>query len=307
MVHRIEDFFPTSTAPNLRVKNVEAPPASAAKPDPADVDVALAPVRELLAGKTIAVITGAGLSTDSGLPDYRSPGSAPRNPITLQQFLGEERWRRHYWARNHIGWQGADRSRPNAGHRALAYLEKLGVVTGIITQNVDRLHTKAGSKNVIDLHGRYDEVICTSCGMISSRARLHERLTALNPSFVGDPSAATEIAPDADATVTNTARFVVADCEECGGILRTNVVFFGGKVYDDDVVRARDLVSHSDALLVAGSSLAVGSALRFVRQADKAGKPIVIINRGPTRADDRATIAVHIGTSTALPWLADEL
>lgn len=307
MAHRIEDYFPTSAVPNLRIKNIDAPPLSAARPDPVDIDAALDPALDVLVGKTIAVVTGAGLSTDSGLPDYRSPGSAPRNPITLQQFLGEERWRKHYWARNHIGWFGPDRAQPNPGHIALKTLEDLGVVTGVITQNVDRLHQKAGSHNVIDLHGRFDEVICTACGARSTRARLHDRLLQLNRDFVVDDPHIMEIAPDADATVTNTASFVVADCEDCGGILRTNVVFFGGKVPDDDVERARSLLRESEALLVAGSSLAVGSAMRFVRQASKEGKPIVIINRGPTRGDEKATVKVHIGTSVALPWLADEL
>lgn len=307
MAHRIEDFFPTSVAPQLYVKNIEAPPADAFKPDPKDIATALDPVRDLLAGKRIVALTGAGLSTDSGLPDYRSPGAPPRNPITLQQFLYEERWRRHYWARNHLGWRGPQNATPNAGHYGLAFLEQFGLLHGLITQNVDRLHTKAGSRVVVDLHGRFDEVLCTNCGDLSTREELDSRLSELNPHWHLDNISKMEVAPDADASVANTEDFVIADCVHCGGILRTNVVFFGGKVSNDDVGRATTLVDDADALLVAGSSLAVGSAMRFVRQAHKAKKPIVIINRGPTRGDSRAALKVHIGTSQALSWLAYEL
>ncbi|MFY9262815.1 MAG: NAD-dependent deacetylase [Actinomycetaceae bacterium] len=307
MAHRIEDYFPTTSPPNLRVKNIAAPPASAARPDPSNIAQALTPVRDLLVGKTLAFITGAGLSTDSGLPDYRSPGSPPRHPITLQQFMGDYRWRRHYWARNHQGWFGPQLAQPNAGHFALAELEHRGVVNGLITQNVDRLHSRAGSRNVVDLHGRYNEVLCTECGEITSRQSLHERLEALNPGFrIADPRVM-DIAPDADASVADTTGFRIVNCLKCGGILRTNVVFFGGKVPHDDVVHAREIVSDADALVVAGSSLAVGSAMRFVRQAAKENKPVVMINRGPTRGDKYATLNVHIGTSTALPWLAQHL
>lgn len=307
MSHRIEDYFPTSDAPNLRVINIDAPPASAARDDPADVDVAMRKALDILVGKRIVALTGAGISTESGLPDYRSPGSRSRHPITLQQFMGEERWRKHYWARNHLGWRGPLNAEPNAGHHALVELENLGVLTGVITQNVDRLHSKAGSRTVVDLHGRYDRVRCTSCDEVITRQELDDRLTKLNPGFVVDDIYRMEIAPDADATVSETGGFVVAGCLRCGGILRTDVVFFGGKVRDDDVQRGRELVDDADALLIAGSSLAVGSAMRFVRQAHKAGKAIVVINRGPTRADDRADECVWLNTSVALPYLAREL
>lgn len=307
MAHRIEDYFPSSDAPNLRVKNVNVPPASAARPDPEDLDAALEPALKLLQHKRIAVLTGAGLSTDSGLPDYRSPGSQVRHPMTIQQFMAEERWRKHYWARNHLGWQGPRRAEPNAGHRALAYLENLGIVTGVITQNVDRLHTRAGSVRTVDLHGRYDEVVCTSCGHVMPRRQLHRRLSELNPDWVPDDPSKAAIAPDADATVENTQDFRVADCERCGGILRTNVVFFGGTVRPEDVREATAIIEDSEALLVAGSSLPVGSAMRFVRMADKHGMPIVIINRGVTKGDDYADAVIHAGTSESLTWLATHL
>lgn len=307
MAHRIEDYFPSTDAPNLRVKNVKVPPASAARPDPDNLEAALAPAYELLLHKRITVLTGAGLSTDSGLPDYRSPGSPARNPMTIQQFLAEERWRKHYWARNHIGWQHPRAAEPNAGHRALAFLEELGIVTGVITQNVDRLHTRAGSVRTVDLHGRYDEVVCTNCDEVTSRNDLHRRLTDLNPNFVSDDPSAAAIAPDADASVMNTQSFNIANCERCGGILRTNVVFFGGTVRPEDVQAAYELIDDSDTLLVAGSSLPVGSALRFVRTAHRRELPIVIINRGETKGDKYADVIVHAGTSESLTWLATHL
>ena len=217
MAHRIEDYFPSSDAPNLRIKSVGVPPASAARPDPEDLDAALQPAFQALKYRRIAVLTGAGLSTDSGLPDYRSPGSQVRSPMTIQQFMAEERWRRHYWARNHLGWQGPHRAEPNAGHRALADMEKRGIVTGVVTQNVDRLHTRAGSLHTVDLHGRYDEVVCTRCGEVTSRESLHRRLSVLNPDWVPDDPSKAAIAPDADATVVNTQGFRVADCQRCMG------------------------------------------------------------------------------------------
>lgn len=307
MAHRIEDYFPSSDAPNLRVKNVNVPPASAARPDPEDLDAALQPALDVLRHKRIAALTGAGLSTDSGLPDYRSPCSQERHPMTIQQFMAEERWRKHYWARNHLGWYAPREAEPNAGHRALAYLENLGILTGVITQNVDRLHSRAGSVRTVDLHGRYDEVVCTSCGHVMPRRQLHRRLSELNPDWVPDDPSKAAIAPDADATVENTQDFIVADCERCGGILRTNVVFFGGTVRPEDLRLATEIIDDAEALLVAGSSLPVGSALRLVRRAHKRNMPIVIINRGKTKGDKYADVKVHAGTSQALTWLATHL
>src|SRR5690606_28054518 len=179
-----------------------------------EADARLGLALEVLTGRRIAVLTGAGISTDSGIPDYRGPGSPPRTPMTFQQFVGDSAFRRHYWARNHVGWRHVGATRPNAGHRALARLEGDGVVSGIITQNVDLLHQAAGSRNVIDLHGRYDRVVCLDCGNVISRAALAERLENLNPGFVEQVGAVgdIEIAPDADAVIEQTAHFVVADC-----------------------------------------------------------------------------------------------
>jgi len=264
---------------------------------------------EVLAGRRLVVLTGAGLSTDSGIPDYRGPGSPPRIPITFAQFAGDAGFRRHYWARNHVGWSHVHRARPNAGHRALAAMEARGVVVGIITQNVDLLHQAAGARNVIDLHGRYDRVVCLSCPAVISRSTLATRLEALNPGFVdsvGDV-ADIEIAPDADAVIDATAHFVVADCERCGGMLKPAIVYFGENVPRERVDRAYALVEQADALLVAGSSLTVMSGLRFVRRAAQAALPVVIVNRGPTRGDPLATVKVEAGTSETLSELAAAL
>lgn len=261
----------------------------------------------LLHGRRIAVLTGAGLSTDSGIPDYRGPGSPPRNPMTYQQFVGDAEFRQRYWARNHVGWKHMDAARPNPGHRALAALERAGSVVGVITQNVDLLHTKAGSRQVIDLHGTYAQVRCLSCEHRISRFTLHERLCAANPGFDDRMRATTglEVAPDADAVVTDTEDFVVVDCERCDGMLKPDIVYFGETVPRPRVDLAFSVVDGADALLVAGSSLTVQSGLRFVRRAVQRNIPVVVINRGPTRGDALATLKLEAGTSETLAFLAD--
>lgn len=264
---------------------------------------------DLLAGRRWAALTGAGISTDSGIPDYRGPDSPPRSPMTYQQFVSDPDFRRHYWARNHYGWHHLRRSEPNAGHRALAALEARGIVLGVITQNVDRLHSEAGSKRVIDLHGHYNEVYCLNCGHRITRSELDERLLALNPGFlerVGEVDDI-EIAPDADAVIEQTQDFVVAACEICGGVLKPDIVYFGEPVPAARVAAASALVDEADALVVAGSSLAVQSGLRFVRRAADDHKPVVIINRGITRGDRYATLRLNAGTSDALSYLAERL
>jgi len=264
---------------------------------------------EVLSGHRLAVLTGAGVSTDSGIPDYRGPDSPPRNPMTYQPFVGDPAFRRHYWARNHVGWAHVRKARPNPGHRALARLEARGVVGGLITQNVDLLHEDAGSRRVIDLHGRYDRVICLGCRAVIPRSRLAGRLEELNPGFVESVGAVAdiEIAPDADAVIETTSHFVVAPCEQCGGLLKPDIVYFGENVPKERVERAYAMVDDAGALLVAGSSLTVMSGLRFVRHAAKTGKPVVIVNRGETRGDPLATVKVHAGTSPTLSTFADLL
>lgn len=262
-----------------------------------------------LAGRRVVALTGAGFSTDSGLPDYRGPDAKPRNPMTYEQFVGSPEYRRHYWARNHLGWHHMHATEPNDGHYALARLEQAGPVTGVITQNVDRLHQWAGSRRVVDLHGHYQVVRCLSCGWTCTRDELDELLTALNPGFLeritelGD----IEVAPDADVVLESTADFVVADCPACGGVLKPDIVFFGESVPAERVRDATALLASAGALLVAGTSLAVMSGLRYVRQAHQLGLPIVMVNRGLTRGDDLATVRLNAGTSEAVTYLERRL
>ncbi|WNB87637.1 NAD-dependent protein deacetylase [Cellulomonas sp. ATA003] len=283
--------------------------ATGATTDDAALADAVDAAVDALRGHRLAVLTGAGVSTDSGIPDYRGPDSPPRNPMTYGQFVGDPAFRRHYWARNHVGWAHVRRARPNDGHRALAAMEERGVVGGLITQNVDGLHGEAGSRHVIDLHGRYDRVVCLDCGTVIPRAELAGRLEALNPGFVESVGAVAdvEIAPDADAVIESTARFVVAPCERCGGMLKPDIVYFGENVPKERVARAYAMVDDAGALLVAGSSLTVMSGLRFVRHAAKSDKPVVVVNRGATRGDPLATVRVDAGTSQTLTALARTL
>lgn len=260
----------------------------------------------VLAGRRVAVLTGAGISTDSGIPDYRGPDSPPSNPMTIRQFTSDPLFRQRYWARNHVGWRHMDRTSPNAGHRALAALERAGVVRGVITQNVDLLHTKAGSRTVVNLHGTYAAVVCLDCAHTMTRARLAGLLEVLNPGFDADTDGLA-VAPDADAVVADTSSFRIVDCPACGGMLKPDIVYFGENVPKDRVAQAYSLVDAADALLVAGSSLTVFSGYRFVRHAAARGIPVAIVNRGPTRGDDLATVKVDAGCSPILTLLADEL
>jgi len=260
----------------------------------------------VLAGRRLAVLTGAGISTDSGIPDYRGPDSPPSNPMTIRQFTSDPVFRQRYWARNHVGWRHMDKASPNAGHRALAALERAGIVTGVITQNVDLLHTKAGSRTVVNLHGSYAQVICLDCGHTMARAHLAGLLEAANPGFDADGDGLA-VAPDADAVVADTSSFRIVDCPSCGGMLKPDIVYFGENVPKDRVAHAYSLIDNADALLVAGSSLTVFSGYRFVRHASARGIPIAIVNRGRTRGDDLATVTVDAGCSPLLTLMADEL
>ncbi|TWS25303.1 NAD-dependent deacetylase [Tsukamurella sputi] len=279
-------------------------PAEATAPD-ADWAERLDRARKLLIGRSIVALTGAGVSTASGIPDYRSPGAPRRTPMTLQQFLGSAEFRRRYWARNHLGWRHMDSARPNAAHRALAALPG---VTGVITQNVDLLHLKAGSRGVIDLHGNYAQVRCLSCDYRISRHRLHARLEPLNAGFTARIAGrgALEVAPDADVVVEDTTDFTMVDCPTCDGVLKPDIVYFGESVPKPRVARAFDAVDGADALLVLGTSLTVMSGLRFVRHAAKQGKPVVIVNRGRTRGDELADVTVDVDVATALNRLTDD-
>jgi NAD-dependent SIR2 family protein deacetylase len=287
------------------------PPVAAANPSDEERRTLLR-IRDVLAGSRFALLTGAGLSTDSGIPDYRGPGSPPRSPMTYQEFVKDAANRQRYWARNHIGWSHLRHADPNQGHYAAAELERRGYLTGLITQNVDRLHEDAGSVNVVDLHGRYDQVACLACGRTYSRRLLAGVLEELNPEFLSraGESGLVEMAPDADATVDDQSlisSFVVAVCPACGGTLKPDFVYFGENVPKDRVERSYRMVDEAQALVAAGSSLTVMSGLRFVRHAAKDGKPVIIINRGPTRGDDKASIKLEAGVSESLAWLAAEL
>lgn len=260
----------------------------------------------LLAGRRLAVLTGAGISTDSGIPDYRSPGRPPRNPIQHRQFVSDAAWRRRYWARSVVGWERFRGARPNATHDALARLERAGLLTGIVTQNVDRLHHVAGSRRVVELHGALAEVRCLDCGAFEARDALQLRLRARNPWLL---DAGEELRPDGDVDLAPEAveRFEVADCTACGGALMPNVVFFGGTVAREIVDEAMGHVESAGALLVLGSSLAVFSGWRFVRRAHELGKPIAIVNLGETRGDPQATLKLEVPVAEVVPWLADIL
>lgn len=265
---------------------------------------------DLLTGRPLVALTGAGLSTDSGIPDYRGPDSPRRTPMTYTEFVSGEAAQRRYWARSHVGWARMARAEPNAGHRAVAALEHAGVLHGVITQNVDGLHRAAGSRAVIDLHGRITDVVCLGCRRISPRDALQERLTALNPGFVEAVGPAVETAPDGDAVLESVAGFRLAACTECGGVLKPDVVFFGENVPRDRVAQAYALIDNlgdDGALLVAGSSLTVMSGLRFVRHARGLGVPVVIVNRGATRGDDLAAVLVDRGCSETLTALTHAL
>lgn len=260
-------------------------------------------------GRRVAVLSGAGMSTDSGIPDYRGPDSPPSNPMTIRQFTSDVAFRQRYWARNHLGWRHMDQTMPNAGHRALAALQRAGIVSGVITQNVDLLHTKAGSTGVIDLHGSYARVVCLDCGHTMTRAALADLLEQANPGFAARAAAlgGIAVAPDADAAVSDTASFRIVDCPRCGGMLKPDIVYFGESVPKVRVDQAYSLVDSADALLVAGSSLTVYSGFRFVRHAAAKGMPVAIINRGPTRGDDLADVKIDNGCSPMLALLTDEL
>lgn len=280
-------------------------PAEQTPLDP-DIDIRIERLRALTDGARICALTGAGISTDSGIPDYRSPGAPVRTPMTAQMFRSSPQFRQHYWARNHLGWRHMDAARPNAAHRALTDLQAAGRLTGIITQNVDMLHTKAGTRRVIELHGCYGRVRCLRCGAITSRHRLAERLESLNPGFADRVlgRGAIEVAPDADMTVEHTGDFVVADCPRCGGILKPDIVYFGENATKSAVAQSFSLVDDSDALLVVGSSLTVMSGLRFARYARRTGKLLIVVNRGATRADDIADLKIDHYCGVVLPALA---
>ena len=263
-----------------------------------DAATPVANLAAMVARGRCVVLSGAGLSTDSGIPDYRGPRSVPRSPMTYQEFRSGPEARQRYWARSHLGWQRMTRAVPNEGHRAVAALEGAGLVDRTITQNVDGLHTDAGGRRVTDLHGRIDQVICLTCNQVSPRADLHARLVALNPGFGASVEVTT--APDGDVDLEDTSGFRVASCAHCGGVLKPRVVFFGENVPKSTVSFCFATVAGAASLLVLGSSLTVQSGLRFVRRAHADGIPVAIVNRGATRGDPLADLRIDAGCSPTL-------
>ena len=266
---------------------------------------AVADLRELVAGAGgVAVLSGAGLSTESGIPDYRGPSGALRRhtPMTYQAFTRDPVARRRYWARSHLGWRHVARAEPNDGHRAVADLQRAGLLTGVVTQNVDGLHQRGGARDVEELHGSLDRVLCLDCGARSAREELDRRLRAANPGF---DALVTAINPDGDADLLDDDldRFEVVDCRRCGGMLKPDVVYFGETVPRDRVDRVFALVERSRLLLVLGSSLTVMSGYRFVIRATERGVPVAIVNEGRTRGDARAALTVDAALGLVLPGL----
>ena len=257
--------------------------------------------REKLAGLKLCVLTGAGMSTDSGIPDYRGAGRVHQHPMTFDRFMGSFEAQQRYWARSFVGWSRIAQAKPNPGHFALALAEKQAVVQSLITQNVDGLHTAAGSKNVYELHGRLDRVRCMRCGAMTSRTEIDVMLSELNPTVSKD--IAVEYSPDGDAEIEATKDFKIPTCPKCQGVLKPDVVFFGEQVESGLVEQCYAEVDAAGGLLVAGTSLAVNSGMRFVKRALKADKPVVIINLGPTKGDELALAKIEANTSVALERL----
>jgi NAD-dependent SIR2 family protein deacetylase len=263
---------------------------------------------DFVASGEAAILSGAGLSTESGIPDYRGPTGLARwapgsTPMTYQAFTGSAAARRRYWARSHLGWRRIARAVPNHGHRAVAELDRRGLLAGIITQNVDGLHQAAGASGVTELHGSLHRVMCLSCGQRTSRTDLDRRLTDANPGW--DTESATLINPDGDAVLDGAATdsFQVVDCASCQGILKPDVVFFGENVPPKRVEACYALVDRARSLVVLGSSLTVMSGFRYVRHAARRQVPVVIVNQGSTRGDEYATATLDAALGQVLTSL----
>jgi NAD-dependent SIR2 family protein deacetylase len=270
---------------------------------------AVAALAELLAGAgVVVVLSGAGLSTESGIPDYRGPTGALRRhaPMSYLSFISDEQARHRYWARSYVGWRQISRARPNAGHRAVARLQAAGALRGIVTQNVDGLHQAAGARDVIELHGGLDRTVCLTCGDRASRASIDSALQEANPAF---DARVRVVNPDGDVELSDADldRFVMVTCAVCRqGPLKPDVVFFGETVPRARVERCYQLVEQAKGLLVLGSSLAVMSGYRFVVRAVKRQIPVAVVNQGSTRADACASIRVDAPLGAVLPTLAAE-
>ena len=270
-----------------------------------DREHAVDSARTVLQGRKIAFITGAGVSTDSGIPDYRGEGSLPRTPMDIKAFLTSHAARQRYWAGGHRGYQAFSATEPNPSHRAIARFERSGDALGVITQNVDGLHLKAGSEHVVELHGTARNIICTDCGQVFDRREISDRIESANPWLLSAPAA--ELGPDGDSIPENVDQFVVPECTICGGILRPDVVFFGEFIPRERFSSAEGMVAAADAIVVAGTSLTVNTPIRLLDRARRRNLPIVIINRGPTKWDTQAAVKIDDGTSATLQALADAM
>jgi NAD-dependent SIR2 family protein deacetylase len=264
---------------------------------------------DLVADGDVLVLSGAGLSTDSGIPDYRGAGGSLRRhtPMTYQAFTRDPRGRHRYWARSFVGWRQIAAAQPNGGHRAVARLQAAGIVSGIVTQNVDGLHQAGGARDVVELHGGLDRTVCLGCGDVADRGELDARLRTVNPGF---GSRADAVNPDGDVELPEELldAFVMVDCLACGsGPLKPDVVFFGETVPRDRVEHCFALVERASSLLVLGSSLTVMSGYRFVLRAAKLRIPVAIVTAGPTRGDAKATVRVDGPLGVVLPQLVDRL
>lgn len=274
------------------------------------MDHVVAPLARLLRDRRIVVLTGAGCSTESGIPDYRGADTPPRTrpPIQHREFVDHPAHRARYWARSMLGWPRLAGAHPNDAHRALAELERAGAVVGLITQNVDGLHAAAGSRDAVELHGAIARVRCLACAEVTSRAALQDRLHAANPGWAARADAVA-IAPDGDAELPDALvrDFAIVACAACDGVLMPDVVFFGGSVPRATLDAAWAALDRAEVLLVVGSSLTVFSGYRFVRRAAERAIPVCILNRGPTRGDEHATLRLDARAGLALPALARAL
>ncbi len=263
---------------------------------------------DILRGGQVTVLSGAGCSTESGIPDYRGEGNAgrARAPVKFTTFVRDPMARRRYWARSAVGWQRLTQAEPNPAHKALVTLEQAGLLTGLVTQNVDGLHQRAGHKNLVELHGALEQVRCLSCSALESRETLQGRLLSLNPKL---ENLSAQANPDGGAELDDelVLGFEVATCQACGGHLKPDVVFFGESVPRDRVERAYDWIAGSKGLLVVGSSLTLLSGLRFVKRAREAKQPVGIINLGPTRGDELAQVKIEARLGEVLPAIVAEL
>lgn len=268
-------------------------------------DTSFASLVELLHGRRFLLLTGAGISTDSGLPDYRGDGAPRRSPMTIQQFLASADARSRYWLGSQLGWQRFATVQPNPGHLAVGRMQQAGITGPVVTQNVDELHEAGGASDVVHLHGRLSRVRCLDCGRLYDRVDVARWIEDRNP-WLERPDSV-QLHPDGDVTPVGAQQLDVPPCPACGGVLKPDVVFFGELVPREVFAAAARALAETEAVVVAGSSLAVNSAVRILNAARRAKLPVAVVNRGETRWDARADARVDGSTSEVLSDLADEL